>query len=300
MPQFPKYKDKIKGRFTLCYTYIQVRFFDQFINFPKKEGIPNLRTKVLTEKIKQIRIVPQNSCYIIEIVYSCQEKIREVNSRFLSIDLGLNNLGTITTSENTIPIILNGRPLKSINQYYNKKLAKLKSSLEKNHQRKFSNKTNFLTLKRNNKIADYMHKSSKSVINYCLQNNIDNIVVGKNEGWKQEINIGKRNNQNFVQIPFESFISKLSYKAQKEGISFKTREEAYTSKCSALDLEDIKKHNIYLGKRIKRGLFQTFDKTTINADVNGSLNILRKEVGNDFMIKLDRGLVVSPVKVNFH
>ena len=172
--------------------------------------------------------------------------------------------------------------------YINKKGKKV--------QKQSSHRLRKLTNKRNNKIDHYMHVSTKKIVDYCKQNNINNVVLGRNRGWKQEVNIGKINNQNFVDIPFNKFESYLTYKLQKEGFNIKITEESYTSKCSALDLESLCFHEKYLGERIKRGMFKSSDGTLINADINGSLNILRKEIGDDFILS-GIGLVVSPLKV---
>lgn len=299
-PVFPRYKHKVKGRNILVYTYQQVRVKDGYIHFPKKEGIKPLKTNCTREQIKQVRFIPQSSCYVIEVVYGKRERVKEnLNSEYLGIDLGLNNLASCTNTKNTESFLVNGRPIKSINQYYNKRLAKLKSQLENNHRRRSSKRISKLTLKRNNKIKDYIHKSSKKIIDYCIKNNIDNIVLGKNDGWKQRINIGKRNTQSFVAVPFDILEQQLSYKSRLAGINFTTVNEAYTSKCSALDLEKICKHESYLGKRVKRGLFRTKKGVYLNADINASLNILRKVAKNeDFIFKFSRGLVVNPLKIN--
>lgn len=317
-PDFPHYKHKINGRNIIVFTSNQFRFKeDRFIYFPKKSGINPIKTKLNKDtKIHQIRIIPKNNQYIIEIVYNFSEKIiNKLNNNYLSIDLGLNNLATCITNKNNLkPFIINGKPLKSINQYYNKKEAEYKSKLghfinfkEERVQYGKSKKITTLTNKRNNKINDYLHKSSKIIIDYCIKNDINNIVLGKNIGWKQEINIGKRNNQNFVNIPFYKFESYLNYKCQKFGIKFIVREESYTSKASALDLDIIPTYNTndnqkysFSGKRIKRGLYKTKDNKLINADINGSINILRKEIGDTWVNNqslFNRGLVVSPLKV---
>lgn len=136
-----------------------------------------------------------------------------------------------------------------------------------------------LTFKRNNKINDYLHKASRMIVNYLVSKDINALFIGKNKEWKQNTNIGKRNNQNFVSIPFYKFIQMLQYKCTMEGITVKEIEESYTSKCSFLDDEAIGKHEEYKGRRIKRGLFKTAERKIINADVNGGLNILRKVVG---------------------
>lgn len=150
-----------------------------------------------------------------------------------------------------------------------------------------------LTLKRNNKVKDYLHKASKAVVNHLASNRINTLIVGKNDGWKQDTNLGRRNNQNFVQIPFNVFISMLSYKCKLKGISLILQEESYTSKCSFFDGEEICKHDVYMGRRIHRGLFKTANGECVNADVNGSLNILRKCKPTAFANGV-QGVVVRP------
>jgi putative transposase len=190
-----------------------------------------------------------------------------------------------------------------MNQYFNKKKGNIQSDLEKNHKKKTSKRLSKLTMKRNNKIKDYLHKSSGTIVDYCIKNNISNVVIGLNKEWKQGSNIGKKNNQNFVQIPFDKLIKMITYKGQLEGIKVVTHEESYTSKCSSLDLEMLCHHDTYLGKRMKRGIFLSKDWIKINADLNGAINILRKETG-DKLINLEtltsRGQAVWPVKVNLN
>lgn len=274
--KLPKYLDKVKGKFIVVYT-------DQAISKTElKQGIiklsqTNIRIKTNKKNIKQVRIIPQYGRFVIEVIYEVQElKLKEDNNRYCSIDLGLNNLTTI--GSNVIkPFIINGKPLKSINQYFNKMTAKEKSLLSKG---KYTNENlERLYLKRDNKIKDYLHKASRYIINQLVSNNVNTLVIGHNKNWKQEINIGKVNNQNFVSIPFNNLIHMLTYKAQLEGINVIIQEESYTSKCSFLDNEEICKHKEYLGKRIKRGLFKASNGKLINADLNGALNILRKVVG---------------------
>jgi len=293
IPKTPKYKDKTKGRNILIFTTNQAKQKGNKIFFPKKTQLESITSKV--DNLKQVRIIPQSSCYIIEIVYKKEQNYNENLdfSKHLGIDLGLNNLATVVSDQpDIVPILVNGKPLKSINQFYNKKKAELQSKLK---NQKTSNRIKNLTLKRNNKISNYLHNCSKFIIQWALQNNIGNIVIGYNPQWKQEINLGKRNNQNFVQIPFLKFIQQIQYKATLEGINVILNEESYTSKCSALDLEPIKKQENYIGRRIKRGLFQS-SKTLINADVNGALNILRKATCNDEFLT-GRGVVVTPVRL---
>jgi putative transposase len=301
-PHLPNYKHKIKGRNIIIFTSQQSRVKDGFIHLPKKVDLAPIKTKV-KEKIKQVRIVPKSSCYVIEVVYERQEKEHIQNDRYLSIDLGVNNLTTCFDSKNQSSFIINGRPLKSMNQYFNKKKGNIQSDLEKNHKKKTSKRLSKLTMKRNNKIKDYLHKSSGTIVDYCIKNNISNVVIGLNKEWKQGSNIGKKNNQNFVQIPFDKLIKMITYKGQLEGIKVVTHEESYTSKCSSLDLEMLCHHDTYLGKRMKRGIFLSKDWIKINADLNGAINILRKETG-DKLINLEtltsRGQAVWPVKVNLN
>ena len=187
-PKFPHYKDKINGRNITIFTYVQVKINKTgYLIFPKKSNIQPIKTNI--ESLKQVRIIPQSSCYVIEVVYEKQEKEKIINDNYLSIDLGLNNLMTCFDTKNNSSFIINGRPLKSINQYYNKKKSEIQNQLIKNHNKYTSNRLNNLTLKRNNKINDYLHKSSRFIVNYCRDNDISNIVVGYNKEWKQEINI---------------------------------------------------------------------------------------------------------------
>lgn len=152
-----------------------------------------------------------------------------------------------------------------------------------------------LTRKRNNKVKDYLHKESKEIVGMCLEDNITTLIVGHNDGWKQEVNMSKRNNQNFVSIPFETFISMLRYKSERQGLRFVEINESHTSKCSSLDLEEIKHHDSYVGKRVKRGLFRTKNGILLNADINGAYNIMRKVKGDAAMPPY-RGFGYNPVK----
>lgn len=295
----PKYLHKTNGRYITIFPKqaLGLREFKKTGLLKLSKTNINIKTQIKDfGLIKEVRILPRGNHYIIEIVYFKQEKpIKPDNKKYLAIDLGVNNLATC--GSNIInPFIINGKPLKSINQYYNKKLSHYKSKLEKENKRKTSKKIKNLTLKRDNKINDYLHKSSRLIINQLVSNNINTLVIGKNNGWKQEINIGKRNNQNFVQIPFNKFISMLEYKSKLEGINIITQEESYTSKCSFLDGEEICRHDIYQGSRIKRGLFKSNKGIIVNADLNGSYNILKKAVPNVFREGIE-GIGVCPVKI---
>lgn len=251
------------------------------LSFKKKQGYIHLsKTSIFVKsqqdvsKIQYVKIVPKGNHFVIVVGYKAeiQEPLID-NNRYASVDLGLNNL--MTVSSNVVePFIINGKPIKSINQYYNKRVSKLKSRLPEN--KRTSKHINNLYKNRSNKIDDYLHKSSQLLVNHLVSNQINTLIIGYNKGWKQDINIGKRNNQNFVQIPFHKLIHMLTYKCENVGINVILQEESYTSKCSFLDNEPIRKHTRYLGKRVKRGLFKTHSNKKINADLNGSLNILKK------------------------
>ena len=275
--------------------------YSEFVRMPKYLNKDGLFPAVFTTASfsQKLRFVPKNGYIVLEIVYNKKEKdLMSDNGNYLGIDIGLDNLASCV-SNNGSCFIINGRPLKSINQYYNKRLAFLKSKLKDNKHT--SKQIRSLTNKRNNKIKDYLHKASRILVNHVVSNGINTIIIGHNKCWKQEINIGKRNNQNFVSIPFNVFISMISYKATLEGINVKIVEESYTSKCSFLDNERICKHESYKGRRTKRGLFKTSFGRTINADINGAFNIIRKSEKESFdvtMLPEGRGFWWNPVRIS--
>lgn len=270
--KIPKYADKVKGRKKLHYEKGAISFVKEgYLKLSQTEI--EIKTNLSKDSIRYVEIVPDLRGFQIILGYQKECKVKQENGRYASIDLGLNNLATVTS--NVIkPFIINGKPCKSINQYANKKIATLKSLLP---QEKYSSKQIKKTfIKRDNKIKDYLHKASTYVVNQLVSNDINTLVLGYNKEWKQDISIGKRNNQNFVEIPFYRFKEMLLYKCQLHGITLIEQEESYTSKCSFIDKEEIKKHKRYQGKRIERGLYQTKEGKVIHADVNGSLNIMRK------------------------
>lgn len=295
-PKIPRYKHKILGRNVLTYTVqaISKEWLKKgIINFSKTQIF--LTTKV--REINQVRIVPKTYHYSIEVVYEVKAVTGSSSGVewIAGIDIGLNNLATITSNLKGFgPLIINGKPLKSINAYCHKKKAMLQSYLK--GERQTSIKINHLTHKRNVKVDNYLHNASRFIINHLAANRIGTLVIGKNDNWKQGINLGKRNNQNFVAIPHARFIEMLTYKAQLAGIVVKVIEESYTSKCSFLDNEPCVKHLEYEGKRIKRGLFRAGDGRLINADVNGSANIVKKAFPNAFAEGI-QGVIVRPVRV---
>ena len=292
-PKPPSYKREYS---TVYMDYIQVKIKGDYIHFPKKTDIEPIKISPYIPSIKQVRIIPSGTCFIVEIVYpvECME-LKPFNGNFLAIDLGLNNI--ITTIDNVSgSFIVKGGIVKSINQYYNKRLATLKS-IARQAQDKHSTKQMLnLTTKRNNRIKDFMHKASKSVIDHCLKYNITKIIVGHNTGQKQEINLSKRTNQNFVSIPYYSLIQMINYKARLQGITVVTTEESYTSKCDHLSDEHMKHQKRYLGSRKHRGLFISKTGIALNADVNGAIGIARKVINESVSQIIDRGVLLTSVK----
>ena len=276
----PHYLDK-DGRNLLGFTNQAISKKELKNGWLKLSGCKN-KIKILHTNVNQVRVLPRGTHFVIEVVYEKEEKQHVDTGVYVGIDIGVNNLATVGSNK-LKPVIVNGKPLKSINQYYNKELAKLRSRQDKcNNKLVNSKKIKTLTFKRNNKINDYLHKQSRVLVNHLVSNGVSTVVIGHNKNWKQDINIGKANNQKFVQIPFCKFINMITYKAQLNGIDVIQREESYTSKCSFLDNEEICKHEQYVGKRVKRGLFKSHEGRLINADLNGALNILRKEIPNAF------------------
>lgn len=265
----PSYLDK-NGRQIVHYEKGALSFTEPGFIKLSKTNI-KLKTSLLKDNIQFVRIVPRGNHIKIEIGYKKEIPELKTGYNYASVDPGLNNLLTVTSNVFE-PFIINGKPIKSINQYYNKKRAKFYTK----NSNEYSNFLDRLSLKRENKLNDYIHKSTNKLVNHLVSHNINTLIIGQNPGWKQEINIGKRNNQNFVGIPFYKIIEQLKYKCELVGIECVVIEENYTSKCSFFDNEVVGKHDVYLGKRVKRGLFKLSDGVIVNADVNGSLNILRK------------------------
>ena len=299
--RLPKYKDKENGRNIFIYTNQCAKVSNGVVYLKTKQGI--LSFKTVADKIQQVRLVPKGNHIIVEIIYNKECETKQDNNRYASIDLGLDNLCTLTSNA-TQSIIVDGKCLKSVNHYYNKTKAKLQSKLSNNKHT--SKRINRLTLRRNRKIKDYMHKVSRKIVEYMEANSLNTLFVGKNVGWKDSINLGRTNNQNFVSIPCNMLIQMLEYKCKLAGINFVIVNEAYTSKCSFLDRENISKHDSYVGRRIKRGLFISSNGILINADINGSLNIMRLGLENqnvtldvieEILRPENKRFVLNPVRI---
>lgn len=269
---------------------------DGYIHFIKNI-IPSIKTNIGDNKLCQVRVIPQATCYVVEVIYEKKEKDLNLNKdNVLSIDLGLNNLCSCISDVGIKPFIVNGKIIKSFNQWYNKKRARLMSYIgDKGTSKRLRRLNNY----RNFWIEDKIHKVSRFIVNICIENNIGNLVVGLNKGWKNGVNLGKRINQKFVEIPFSKLVEKISYKCKLVGIDFQVHEESYTSKVDHLAFEKLGKHDVYLGKRKKRGLFQSSIGKLLNADINGAIGIGRKVFGDSYISGIiDSGLAFNPVRVN--
>ena len=309
--KLPNYLDK-DGFTTLVIGFIRLK--DDMLIVPYSNSFKKTHQEVKVKlpsvlkdkKIKEIRIIPkQHSRYFeIQYIYEVEEVQRKLNKEnVLGIDLGIDNLCTCVTNTG-VSFIIDGRKLKSINQYYNKINAKLQSIKDKQKIERTTLRQKRITRKRNNRINDYLSKAARTIVNYCLNNDIGKLVLGYNEDFQRKSNIGGINNQNFVNIPYGKLRDKLIYLCKLYGIEFKLQEESYTSKASFFDGDEIPiydKENpqeyIFSGKRIKRGLYQTSTGKLINADCNGALNILRKSKVVDLRVLYNRGELNTPKRI---
>jgi len=301
-PRLPKYKHKIEGRNLLVYTEqaISQRGLEQGLIQPSRLSI-SIKTK--HKSINQVRIIPREGYYVVEVVYEKETQQANVNPALCAgIDLGVNNLAAIASNKTGfVPILVNGRSVKAMNQWYNKRRAELQS---KRGTTITTRQMERLTTKRNRRITHALHIASRQIIDLLVAEGIGMLIIGKNPEWKQEVNLGKRNNQNFVQIPHARFIEMLTYKAKLVGIQVKITEESYTSKASFLDFDELPAYeakqivqHTFSGKREKRGLYRASDGRSINADVNSAYNIIRKGMPDAFA-KGVAGYVVHPVRID--
>ena len=297
--RLPKYLHKTDGRFIVEFnkqTFSNKR--DENNNLIICKSSLDLRIPTRVETPQQVRIIPKVGCYEIEVIYEIKENKPKQNQRVASIDLGLNNLATVVTNDGNNPILISGKKIKSINQYYNKMTSKQESLLPNNI---FTSKSlDRLWLKRNSKISYEIHKVTKFLANYFDERDVSKVIIGYNSGWKNGINLRKRTNQNFVNIPYTKFINQLTYKCQILGITVITREESYTSKASFLDYDEIPNYKDetkpkFSGRRIKRGLYKSTTRK-INADVNGAYNIMAKENPNYIIGKREQ-LGFNPILI---
>ena len=317
-PRIPKYKHKTEGRHLLIYTMQAIsggqtggkKTLQRGILKPSQLPI-EVKTQQLPSTIHQVRIVTRNGYYVVEVIYSKEPVQAQVDPSFcVAIDVGVTNLAAITSNRaGFIPRLVNGRPVKSINQWYNKRMKELTVCLPQGERERVTQQMERITNHRNRQINHYLHTASKKIIDLLVQERVGTIIIGKNPLWKQEAGMGKRNNQNFVQIPHARFIDMLTYKASLVGIQVEIQEESYTSKASFLDLDPIPTYKpngdteyTFSGKRFGRRnrLYRTKDGKIICADVNGSYNILRKSKPDAFANVDAKGLaayVVQPLRL---
>ena len=313
-PRLPTYKHKTEGRNVLIYTLQALSggrgkgALQQGIIKPSQLPI-EVKTQQDAKHIDQVRIVPRHGHYVVEVVYSKEPVQAHVDPSFcVAIDLGVTNLAAITSNrEGFVPRLVNGRTLKAMNQWYNKRMKALRLCLPKEDRERVTRQMERLTNRRNRQVNHYLHAASKRVIDFLVEQGVGTIIVGKNPLWKQEVGMGKRNNQNFVSIPHARFIDMLMYKASLVGIQVEVQEESYTSQASFLDLDPLPTYKpnddtkyTFSGKRIGRRnrLYRTKDGRIICADVNGSYNILRKSRPDVFSkAKGVAGYVVHPARL---
>jgi putative transposase len=307
-PCLPKYKHKTEGRNILMYT---IQAISRGKNGLKrgiiKPSMLPISIKTKQKHIDQVRIVPRNGYYVVEVIYTKEPVQTNVDPSFcVGIDLGVTNLAAIASNrEGFAPRLVNGRTLKAWNQWYNKRMKELKKKLPKEDRERVTRQMERITNTRNRQVNHYLHTASKRIIDFLVENGIGTAIIGKNPLWKQEVHNGRQNNQNFVSIPHARFIDMLTYKATLVGIRVEVTEESYTSQASFVDLDPIptyrpndEEEHGFSGKRIgkRNRLYRTKDGRKICADVNGAYNILRKSKPDAFA-KGTAGYVVHPVRL---
>ena len=281
-PKLPRYLPK-DGRYLWVIKNNGCRIRDGRIEFViKRLSKVSIPTKA-RGRLLCVRFVPKGTCYLMEVITEVEvpEQPTGEPKRIVGIDLGINNLVTVANNIGLMPIIVNGRGVKSINQFYNKQNAKIQSELMKRNGTRKSKRLDAMSFKRYCRIKTMFHQISRVAVDYCVANKIDTIVCGLNNGWKQEVSIGKQNNQKFADIPYDMLINQLAYKCQDAGIRFVVTEESYTSGTSVLDGEPPTKEYYDKSRRRKRGLFY-WSGGTVNADVNAACQIIKKVSPNAF------------------
>lgn len=287
------------------YLYIPMSRAFRVLHPDVKEIKVKFPERLVDKTVKEVRILPCNNGKYFKVQYVYEATTEEMSlnrENCLSIDLGVDNLATCVSTVGT-PFILDGRRIKSINHCWNKEMARLRSISMKQGQ-KTTDRIQRITTKRNNRVNDTIKKAARYIINHCIQNDIGTLVVGYNADFKRNANLGKQNNQNFVQIPLGNLRQQLAFLCWKYNIDYIEQEESYTSKSSFLDKDELPEYKAeqpyqgkFSGKRIKRGLYQSSNGTVLNADVNAAANILRKCKQNLDFDKLCNGLLASPVRI---
>ena len=311
--KLPKYLPK-NGYSNLIIGQIRLRK-DNILTIPfsnafKKKYETKIQIKIPqvleNKKIKEIQIIPKFNARFFEIQYTYEiqeEDIKLNTNNALAIDLGVNNLCTCITNTGK-SFIVDGRKLKSINQFFNKRNAKLQSIKDKQNIKRQTKQQFLISCKRKNRVDDYINKTCRYIINYCLSHDIGTLVIGYNQSFQNKTNLGKKNNQIFTQLPFGKIREKLEYLCKRYNINYILQEESYTSKASFFDNDELPIYNAdnpqtyeFSGKRIKRGLYKTKDNYLFNADCNGALNILRKSKAVDLTVLCCRGELDTPKRI---
>ena len=310
-PQLPKYLPQ-DGYFLLIIPRIKLK--NGFFNVPMSREFKQeygevkiqLPERLKDKNIKEVRIHPKYSArwFEIEYIYEDEKIETSVDSKMaMSIDLGVDNLAACLDTDGH-QFLIDGKRLKSINQWYNKRNAQLQSGKDKQGIKSFTNKQARLYQWRSNCVRDYLNKAARTIINHCLKHSIGKLIIGYNPGIKQDINIGRTNNQNFVQIPFWQLRQKLIALCSRYGIEYLEQEESYSSKASFYDQDEIPVYNAdnpskhrFSGKRIKRGLYQTKDQHLVSADINGSANILVKSKHRLDFERVCSGFLANPLRI---
>lgn len=312
--KIPHYREK-GGMFVLVLSTNAINIKDGFLQIPMSRAFSKAHAgklikiafpeRLADKKIKEVRIIQifKGQYFKIQYVYEqAEQNLNLSQDNALAIDIGLENFATCITTIGT-SFIMDGRKLKSINQYWNKRKARLQSIADK-QKNKSTKLIQCITTKRNNRAKDYVRKTSRYIVNYCIDNNIGTIICGYNSDFKRSINLGKMTNQQFTQISFGSLREQLSSLCEQYGMRYIEQEESYTSKASFLDLDEIPVYNPeqpytgkFSGKRIHRGLYRYSDGRIANADLNGAVNIMNKSKQNYDFVELCKGLLASPLRI---
>jgi len=295
-PNLPGYLSK-DGEYNLILTNQNCKLKDNVIYFPKAFSGLTVKTKV-EGSFQQVRILPRNKHVVIEVVYKVEvpETLPD-NERCMGIDIGLDNLAAIASNTGINPVIINGKGLKSLNKHYNKRKSHYQEVAQRRNGRYYSNRMNSLTVKRNRRVDDTMHKASRYIIDLAIENDINTIIIGNNKDWKRESPLSKKVNQTFVGLSHQRMIEMISYKAEDVGIRIELTEESFTSGTSFLDNETPVRDYYNKSRRVHRGLFVSNDGFRVNADINAALQMIKKVSPNAFSNGVE-GIGLCPVVVN--
>ena len=291
-PHVPGYLDPKTGRGSLVITSQNFKV-DEAGNVTMPKFLSGIHIRARHGNIRQIRIRMFKDSILVSLMYEKEEK-QICGTKVMGIDLGVNNLLAAAWDSEDRPVIINGKPIKSINQYYNKAKAHMQKEAKVYNGKNSTKRLNKLTAKRNRKIKDYMHKASRKIVDMAVSSGVRLIVIGSNHGWKQEVHMGNITNQNFVSIPYKTLTDMIAYKARLEGIEVKTVRESYTSGTSYLDGEKPEREYYDKARRVERGLFKSNTGILINADVNAAYQMMK--LGDTRAIPIKTGEQIIKIK----